>query len=431
MGEPRVVKREQGSRNTAELGEAETCDSNRQGTTDRRVIRSRYLAVKNLINDEKEDISRLESDKFKSIISEVENLHQLVQKPREQVADAEALLDIANTLVASVKLYSNEGVSVNPSDFITCLLRDFGQQDGGGLCTENACNSVVWRDIGLAVSHIFRKGPGCCTMLGPMNTELKQRRAMASRKRARPTESAYPEELGNTGAEERTDTDKNMSTMFDILRRKRSVKLESLVLNRNSFAQTVENLFALSFLVKDGRAEINVDEKGCHLVSPRNAPAANAIVSGEVSFNHFIFRFDFKDWKLLTDMVLIGEELMPHRIRSNISSDSQAKPIPRESQANPSNISNDFQAEPVHRDSQTTFQAEPIRDSQANRLSDSQVEPVPRESQAMSPTMPIRKLCRNRGLIIQEQLVVEDSPESIDAAARASTTIQNCRRKLN
>ena len=73
-------------------------------------------------------------------------------------------------------------------------------------------------------------------------------------------------QLDDSVVEEKSDTDKNMSTMFDILRKNRRVRLENLVLNRNSFAQTVENLFALSFLVKDGRAEITVDEKGCHIV---------------------------------------------------------------------------------------------------------------------------------------------------------------------
>jgi DNA-binding TFAR19-related protein (PDSD5 family) len=65
---------------------------------------------------------------------------------------------------------------------------------------------------------------------------------------------------------ERNDIDKNMLTMFNILRKNRLVKLENLVLNRNSFAQTVENLFTLSFLVRDGRAEIKVDKAGCHLI---------------------------------------------------------------------------------------------------------------------------------------------------------------------
>ncbi|GMH18731.1 hypothetical protein Nepgr_020572 [Nepenthes gracilis] len=313
-----------------------------QDVVERRALRCRYLAVKNLISGEREDITRPDSDKFKSIINEVESMHQKVQAPREQVADAEALLDITNSLVTSVKALKNDGIT--PSNFVTCLLRDWGQQGG----------------------------TGCCTMLGPMNTELKQRKSFVRRKHVRPTESERPEEV-NENQEERTDTDKNMATMFDILRKHRRVRLENLILNRHSFAQTVENLFALSFLVKDGRAEIIVNNKGHHLVSPRNAPIANAVTSGKVSYSHFMFRFDFMDWKLMMDSVVIGEELMPDRTQASTVASA-----------------------------------------------DSESDLTPGESQTAAPTTPIRKLSRNRGRVLQEHVVVEDSPEPNNCKVRAA-----------
>lgn len=86
----------------------------------------------------------------------------LVQKPREQITDAEALFDITNTLMVSVKAYNNDGVT--PSDFVSCLLRDFGQE-GGQSNSQNELRSLIrWEDIGQAVSHVFRSAPGCRTM---------------------------------------------------------------------------------------------------------------------------------------------------------------------------------------------------------------------------------------------------------------------------
>ena len=79
-----------------------------------------------------------------------------------------------------------------PSHLVAALLNKFGVQgdaDGEGA-------SLRWSDVGLAASHVFMAVPGCCTMFGPMTTEVKPRRTHTIRKRtARPSRNDRPEQV--------------------------------------------------------------------------------------------------------------------------------------------------------------------------------------------------------------------------------------------
>ena len=86
-----------------------------------------------------------------------------MQKPREQIADAEALLDITNTLLTSVKATNGDGVTV--ANFVNCLLRGFAKQSGlGSSSRQDGRNLIDWKKIGIEVSHVFRSSPGCPNM---------------------------------------------------------------------------------------------------------------------------------------------------------------------------------------------------------------------------------------------------------------------------
>lgn len=84
-----------------------------------------------------------------------------VNKPREQVADAVALLDIAYTLVTSVRSQTNG--ELTPSDFLTSLIKNSGKIYGGSLL-ENVPNTKIWVDVGLIVAPILRISPAFHTM---------------------------------------------------------------------------------------------------------------------------------------------------------------------------------------------------------------------------------------------------------------------------
>ncbi|XXG46280.1 hypothetical protein AAC387_Pa02g1160 [Persea americana] len=269
------------------LQEQESSASGRQN------LRSQYLAFKDSFTGE--EISRSESQEFYSVIIRAERLHKLVSKPQEQLADAVALLQITNTLFSSLKSsHSSEGLQL--SDFIFCLIERYGENDEA-----RDCKHISWIDMGLDASFIYRNALRMQTMIGPMDTKPTQRKTVTRRKRVRPPDIYHPEEVEDTACKNEKDTHNNVSVMFDTLKKRRCIQLEKLVLNRFSFPRTVENIFTLTFLVKDGRAEIMVNDSGKHLVSPRNAPTAKAVVSKQ----------------LMRESVEKGEEAMPPRARAD------------------------------------------------------------------------------------------------------------------
>ncbi|KAG2329408.1 hypothetical protein Bca52824_000588 [Brassica carinata] len=89
--------------------------------------------------------------------------YPIIPKPREQIADAEAFLDIANTMLSSVKSQSASGVS--PAEFVNALVNGFGQVPLGIDADETVAPvSIKWKDLGLAVYSTVFVSCGCSTM---------------------------------------------------------------------------------------------------------------------------------------------------------------------------------------------------------------------------------------------------------------------------
>ena len=82
-----------------------------------------------------------------------------VHKPREQIADAEAVMNLSHKLLGSVKgCLLKTGTS--PRAFVTAIIAAFGKQ----IAAESEDVEVDWGRIGLAATGFLREVPGVCTM---------------------------------------------------------------------------------------------------------------------------------------------------------------------------------------------------------------------------------------------------------------------------
>lgn len=84
--------------------------------------------------------------------------------------------------------------------------------------------------------------------------QVKVRKAVVRQPRVKQPTTAVvtPQELQQTQEGDKQETDRHMENMWRVLRHLRpgqQVPLTHLVCNLRSFAQTVENIFTLSFLV--------------------------------------------------------------------------------------------------------------------------------------------------------------------------------------
>ncbi|RZC77935.1 hypothetical protein C5167_002141 [Papaver somniferum] len=191
-----------------------------------------YEAVQTLIQEESTTI-----DNFKQILDEVERLHELAATATEQVLDAKALSDFVNKLLVSIKSSGNKEIS--PASFITGLLTKYGDKNGS--------KPFNWSALGENVVGICNNvSRSCCTMVGPMDVEMKTKKVVSAKRKRSAADVEHPEELKNAATEEDSATDKNVATMFNIMKsRKKPEKVENLIMNKDSYAQTGENLFAL------------------------------------------------------------------------------------------------------------------------------------------------------------------------------------------
>ncbi|KAL4904537.1 hypothetical protein BDW74DRAFT_26207 [Aspergillus multicolor] len=91
------------------------------------------------------------------------------------------------------------------------------------------------------------------------------------------------------------------------------VPLAKFCINPRSFGQSVENLFYLSFLVRDGTVGISTDDSGLPTLHPTKPMAPAEAQQRGAQKHQSVFSLDFDMWRDMVEAYNIDSCIIPHR----------------------------------------------------------------------------------------------------------------------
>lgn len=189
-------------------------------------------------------------------------------------------------------------------------------EEGEAECMESKELNLF--DLGGDMGRLFATAPTFYMLYGNSDVKPKQREVKAKAKRAKKgTAAVKPAELEKEDIVE-TETDKQVAKMFRELRRLGSVNYWEFVIDPKCFMRSIENTFHSSFLVKDGKAKLDLESDPpvisyLDLVrAAENGDDALAVEKERNAVNsQYILRFDYRLWQEVVEKYSISECLLP------------------------------------------------------------------------------------------------------------------------
>eukprot|EP00301_Raphidiophrys_heterophryoidea_P013304 c20691_g1_i1.p1 GENE.c20691_g1_i1~~c20691_g1_i1.p1 ORF type:complete len:287 (+),score=81.66 c20691_g1_i1:80-940(+) len=218
-------------------------------------IRQKYNRINESLEANIDDICDPKSKSLTNTLDDMEAVYSQVKTTTESMLDAIAINAAAKR---GRKQAQNlvESQKITETEFISGV-------KGRYALTEDARN-VDWIRLGRDASNLLNETPRMCTMYGPVMKDLKlksvvtrQRKAPEEREKAVLNATLAADQKAFQANEETTEATKRIETLARVLTSEpQPVDVFSFITNPQSFSETVENLFDLSFLIRDGSARL-------------------------------------------------------------------------------------------------------------------------------------------------------------------------------
>ncbi|KII92185.1 hypothetical protein PLICRDRAFT_104315 [Plicaturopsis crispa FD-325 SS-3] len=295
-----------------------------QDPDEKRDVRKKYRTLQKSAEDQQANPNDYTAEDLVEQVRDADELFSKVKGPQEATLDSDFLVKMSNLGAQKARQMKSAGSSFDMDDFISKLITFMGgrKQIGGGLPDDSDVENgndgdapLDWDKIGRKALAKSRRVPAMDFMLGPLSIEQKKRAPVKrSKLEKNKEEERKPQELKEEDIQRsQNETTKNVAGIEKLLGEENGpVNLFKFVVNPNDFAQSVENIFYLSFLIRDGKCALETDEQGEPIIFTCEQPSPEDYEGG-LKKRQIVMEFDMATWKRAIEVFNITETKIPQR----------------------------------------------------------------------------------------------------------------------
>ncbi|KAM6502462.1 Nse4 C-terminal domain containing protein [Amanita muscaria] len=303
-----------------------------QNPEEKREVRKNYRSLARLFDEHQANLTEHTAEELTKHIVQADELFTKVKGPQEATLDSALLLKASSMGAQKARAMKSGSGTFEVDEFVSRLITFMGgrrtledREHDDSEVEQDGDAPLDWEKIGrraLAKSH---RVPVLNFMLGPLSIEQKKRTVTKRAKLEKNKEDERkPEELKEEDiSRSQNETTKNVLVLENILENEDGpINLFRFIINPKDFAQSVENLFYLSFLIRDGKVAMEINENGEPVVYMCEQPSDQDYAAG-LKKQQMVMEFDMATWKRAIEVFNINESKVPQRPPAKIRLGSQ------------------------------------------------------------------------------------------------------------
>ncbi|KAF8967875.1 Nse4 C-terminal-domain-containing protein [Flammula alnicola] len=277
-----------------------------QDPEEKRAVRQNYRSLTKKIEEHRGNPNDFTTEELLSQVHKADELFDKVKGPQEATLDSHLLLMASNMGAQKARAMKSGSGAFDVDDFVSKLVQFMGGQktledalpeDSDGEEMQDSSSPLDWDRIGRKAMAKSRRVPAMGFMLGPLSIEQKKRApAKRSKLEKNKEDERKPQELKEEDiTRSENETTKNVAILETLLEDIGTVNIFKFVINPNDFAQSVENIFYLSFLIRDGKVAFETQD-GEPVIFLCGQPD-DADYEGGLKKRQMVLEFDMATWK--------------------------------------------------------------------------------------------------------------------------------------